>query len=109
MSINIDTDVLTKTKEVTTTSPKVDMQPPSMFNVVLYNDDTTSVDFVVLILMTIFHKDFEDASDLTMHIHEHGKGIAGTYSHEVAHQKKDETTHVSRMNKMQLKCEVEVS
>ncbi len=108
MSID-STDVLTKTKEVTTTVAKVDMRPPSMFNVVLYNDNTTTVDFVVLILMTVFHKSFEDASELTLQIHEHGKGIAGTYSHEVAVQKRDETTHVSHMNNFQLKCEIEVS
>lgn len=107
MSIS-GTDVMTKTRKDTDTVTKIDMRPPSMFNVVLYNDNGTTVDFVVLILMTIFHKSFEDASELTIHIHEHGKGIAGTYSHEVASQKRDETVQCARVNKFPLKCEVEV-
>lgn len=106
MSIS-DADVMTRTKEVTDTVTKIDMRPPNMFNVVLYNDNGTTVDFVVLILMTTFHKSFEDASELTLHIHEHGKGIAGIYSHEVATQKRDETVQCARVNNFPLKCEVE--
>jgi len=89
------------------TTTRVGMQPPRMFNVVLYNDDSTTVEFVGLVLMTIFHKSFESASALTMQIHEKGRGIAGTYSFEVATQKKEETTLVAKANGCPLRCEVE--
>ncbi len=98
-----NTEVVTDI-DVTT---RVAMRPPSKFNVVLYNDDRTTVEFVVLVLMTIYHKTFDTASALTIHIHDHGKGIAGTYSHEIAAQKRDETVAAARANGFPLRCEIE--
>lgn len=102
-----DTDVLVR--EDTTTTTKVVMKPPSMFNVILYNDDKTTMEFVILVLMQIFQKSFEDASTLTLAIHEHGKGIAGTYTNEIAVQKRSDTTNYARANNFPLHCEVEES
>jgi len=56
------------------------------------------MEFVVLVLMQIFHRSFEEAQDIMMHIHTNGKGIAGTYSHEVATQKKDDTVAIARQH-----------
>ena len=95
------------TVEQTDTTTKVTMRAPGMFNVVLYNDDSTTVEFVILVLMNIFHKSFDDASSLTLRIHETGRGIAGTYSHEVATQKRDETILSARTNNFPLRCEIE--
>ena len=89
------------------TNVREGMRPPKKFNVVFYNDDRTTVQFVVLVLMTIFHKSLEDASALTLQIHENGKGIAGTYSHEIASQKRDETISAARANGYPLRCEIE--
>lgn len=86
---------------------RVKLQPPKMWNVVLYNDDLTSMEFVILVLMQIFHKSFDDASDIMMNIHENGRGIAGTYSHEVASQKKDDTITAARNNNFPLQCDIE--
>lgn len=86
---------------------KISMDPPRLWNVVLHNDDKTTMEFVVLVLMQIFHKSFEEAQDIMMNIHEHGKGIAGTYSLEVATTKKDDTTNVARANGFPLKAELE--
>jgi ATP-dependent Clp protease adaptor protein ClpS len=88
------------------TDVRMKINPPSMFNVVLHNDDSTTIDFVIMILMQIFHKTLEEANDLTLQIHETGKGIAGTYSHEVATQKQAETTTCAQQNGFPLKCEV---
>jgi ATP-dependent Clp protease adaptor protein ClpS len=77
---------------------RVIMDPPRLWNVLLLNDDNTTMEFVVLVLMQIFHKSFEEAQDVMMSIHEHGRGIAGTYSHEVAATKRDETITVARTN-----------
>jgi ATP-dependent Clp protease adaptor protein ClpS len=89
------------------TVTRVAMKPPSKFNVVLYNDNHTTFEFVILILMTIFHKSFEEASALAVYIHENGKGIAGTYGQEIAIQKRDETVAAAAANQFHFKCEVE--
>lgn len=85
---------------------KVTMAPPRMWSVWLHNDDQTTMEFVVLVLMQIFHRSFEEAQDIMMHIHTAGKGIAGTYSHEVASQKRDETMGVARANGFPLLAEI---
>jgi ATP-dependent Clp protease adaptor protein ClpS len=96
-----------ETVEDVETVTKMVMRPPKQFNVVLYNDDTTTVEFVVLVLMTIFHKNFNEANALTIAIHENGKGIAGTYSLEVANQKHDDTISAARLNGFPLRCSVQ--
>ena len=86
---------------------RVTMQPPKMWNVLLYNDDKTTMEFVILVLMQIFHKTFDDATDIMMNIHDNGKGVAGTYSFEVATQKRDEALTAARNNGFPLKVEIE--
>src|SRR5262245_53199229 len=58
-----------------------------MWNIVFYNDDHTPMDFVVFVLTKVFHRSTEDALALTLAVHTQGKGIAGTYTFEVAEQK----------------------
>lgn len=98
-----DTDVLIEVEKVT----KSAMRKPGKFHVVLYNDNVTTIEFVVEILMTIFHKSFDEASQLCIHIHESGKGIAGTYGLEVANQKREETILAARVHGYPLRCECE--
>lgn len=99
----------TDTIEEIDTGTRVSMRPPSKFNVVFYNDNSTTAEFVVLVLMSIFHKSFESATALTMQIHQNGRGIAGTYSLEIASQKRDETLAAARANAFPLRCEIEES
>ena len=87
-----------KTDTVVTVVDKVTLSPPRMWNVWLLNDDQTSMEFVVLVLMQIFHRSFEESQDIMMNIHNNDRGIAGTYSHEVATQKRDETIAIARKN-----------
>lgn len=89
------------------TIERIKLQPPKMWNVILLNDDATSMEFVILVLMQIFHKSFDDATDLMMRIHEQGQGIAGTYSNEVAVTKRDETISAARSNNFPLKVVIE--
>jgi len=96
------------TYEDIATVTKVVMRPPTSFNVIIYNDDKTTIEFVVLVLMSIFHKSFEDANNLTKLIHENGQGIAGTYNFEIATQKRDDTINAARINGFPLKCELQV-
>lgn len=100
-----DTDVLIRENVDTTT--KVVMKPPSMFNVILHNDEKTSMEFVILVLMSIFQKSLEDATALMFNIHETGKGIAGTYTNEIATQKRSDTIAYAKANNFPLRCEIE--
>lgn len=68
------------------------IQEPSMYKVLLINDDYTSMDFVVDILTTVFHKSTEAAVQIMMNVHKNGSGLCGVYTYEVA-ETKVETVH----------------
>jgi ATP-dependent Clp protease adaptor protein ClpS len=67
----------------------VDEEPkePPMYNVLLHNDDYTTKEFVVGILMSVFHKSMEEAATLMFFVHENGVGLCGVYPLEVAETK----------------------
>ena len=88
----------TSTKTKTATTTKLDIKYPDRFNVVILNDDYTPMEFVIHLLVEVFNKNIQQAKDITIQIHEHGKGIAGTYNFEVAEQKTQESTILSRHN-----------
>jgi ATP-dependent Clp protease adaptor protein ClpS len=83
------------------------LKSPSMYNVVMLNDDFTPMDFVVALLMRVFHHTPEAATAIMMEIHEKGKGIAGTYSREIAEMKLLETGRAARMAEHPLKAVLE--
>ena len=89
------------------TVSKSKIEYPERFNVVLLNDDFTPMDFVVQLLVEIFNRTIDEARDITMQIHDNGKGIAGTYGYEIAEQKKQEAVSVTRFNKYPLTIVVE--
>ncbi len=60
---------------------------PKKYKVYLLNDDYTSMDFVVDILITIFHKSYEDAERVMLDIHKRNRGLCGVYTHEIAETK----------------------
>ena len=91
----------------TSTSTSTTIDEPGQFHVYLLNDDYTPMDFVTEILKTIFKKSPQDAEAVMMKIHEEGKGIAGTYVHEIAEQKAIETTAQARSQGHPLNCTVE--
>jgi len=80
------------------TKQDVVIKRPSMYKVVFNNDDATPADFVVELLKVVFHHDDTSAQHVTMEIHEQGKGVAGIYTFEVAEQKHNEATYISRSN-----------
>lgn len=83
-------DIKTATKE------KLKIDEPSMYDVIFLNDEVTTFDFVMKVLKQIFNKSNDQALALTKHIHEKGKGVVGTYLHEIAEQKGIETTVLAR-------------
>lgn len=71
------------------TRPKT--KNPKMHNVVFHNDNKTTFEFVMFVLMTIFHKDLNAAYNITTYIHENGRAVVGTYPASIAETKADDT------------------
>lgn len=82
----------------------INIKNPPLYNVILHNDDVTTFEFVILILMEIFNKSQEEATKLTLQIDNQGKAIAGTYPHEIAITKKQITDINSKRNNFPLVC-----
>ena len=60
---------------------------PKKYKVFILNDDYTSMDFVIDVLMSIFHKSYEDAENVMLYIHKRDRGLCGIYTHEIAETK----------------------
>jgi len=60
---------------------------PKKYKVFILNDDYTSMDFVIDVLMSIFHKNYEDAENIMLDIHKKDRGLCGVYTHEIAETK----------------------
>ena len=71
---------------------------PKMWKVILHNDDTTTFDFVIAVLIRVFHKNMEEARELTQMIHLTGAGVAGVYTKEIAEEKTYETLMFAKLN-----------
>jgi ATP-dependent Clp protease adaptor protein ClpS len=84
-------------------SEVIDVQPPSMYKVILHNDETTTMEFVVAVLTQIFHREMEEAMSITAEIHKAGSGVAGApYTKEIAEEKTRETILCARANSFPL-------
>jgi ATP-dependent Clp protease adaptor protein ClpS len=97
------TDVIVKPRIQTKTS----IQPPSLFNVIYLNDDTTTMEFVVESLKNIFHHSEETAIEITHRIHQEGSSIVSTLPYEIAEQKGVEATVLARNNGFPLNVKLE--
>ena len=85
--------------------PKV--SKPSMYKVVMLNDDYTPMEFVVLVLMEIFRKTAEDATKIMLQVHQKGAGICGVYTYEVAETKVSQVMSLAKKNQHPLQLQVE--
>jgi len=80
---------------------------PSMYKVLLLNDDYTPMEFVVGVLMTIFHKNAEEATRIMLHVHQHGVGVCGVFTFEVAETKVAQVMDAARRSQHPLQCTME--
>lgn len=97
----------TEEKVLSQTAQKVKIDEPSMYRVLLHNDDYTSMEFVVEILMIIFNKSIEKATGIMLNVHNKGIGVCGVYTYEIA-ETKVKTVHSFAMEKgFPLKCTME--
>jgi ATP-dependent Clp protease adaptor protein ClpS len=86
---------------------EVKTKRPRMWNIVFYSDDSTSMDFVEFVVKTVFHRSVLDALAFTLAVHTKGKGIAGTYTFEIAEQKQCEVLLMAKTEEHPLRVEVE--
>ena len=102
MSNNLPT-----TRERTDVSTDQDITEPKMYKVLLHNDNYTTMEFVVHVLMHVFRKPIEEATRIMLNVHERGIGVCGHYTFEVAETKVDTVTRMARENGHPLKCTME--
>ena len=95
----------TSTGIIVKTKPKT--KKPSLYNVLLLNDDYTPMEFVVLILERFFSKSREDAVRIMLHVHQHGVGICGVFTYEVAETKVTQVIDFARQHQHPLQCTME--
>jgi len=90
---------------VTKTRPKT--KRPSLYRVLLLNDDYTPMEFVVHVLERFFNKGREEATKIMLHVHHKGVGICGVYTYEVAETKVTQVTDFARQHQHPLQCTME--
>lgn len=89
------------------TESKKKVEKPPLYKVLLHNDDYTSMDFVVFILMSVFYKDESSARKIMLEVHNRGVGVAGVFTYEVAESKINKVTAMARANEFPLLCTME--
>jgi ATP-dependent Clp protease adaptor protein ClpS len=80
---------------------------PRLYNVLLHNDDYTTMEFVVMILMTVFHRPEADAIRIMLHVHTRGVGVAGVYPRQMAETRVNKVTRLAREYEYPLRCSME--
>jgi len=80
---------------------------PSMYKVLMLNDDYTPMEFVVHVLERFFSKNREEATRIMLHVHTRGVGICGVYTYEVAETKVTQVMDLARQNQHPLQCTIE--
>jgi len=90
---------------VVKTKPKT--KKPSMYKVLMLNDDYTPMEFVVHILERFFNKNLQEATRIMLHVHRRGVGICGVYTYEVAETKVTQVMDFARQHQHPLQCTLE--
>ncbi|MEN2979805.1 ATP-dependent Clp protease adapter ClpS [Tistrella bauzanensis] len=89
------------------TRPKTATRKPSMYKVLLLNDDYTPMEFVIDVLQRFFGKGAEEATRIMLHVHNHGVGVCGVFPFEVAETKVNQVMDYARRNQHPLQCTME--
>ena len=86
---------------------KTRQKPPPLYKVLLLNDDYTPMDFVVVVLQTVFTMSREKATRVMLQVHREGMGVCGTFTREVAAAKVDQVIGLARKHQHPLQCTME--
>ena len=96
-----------QTEEQVGAETRDETREPPRYRVLLHNDDYTTMEFVVEILMYVFNKSPETAAQIMMNVHREGLGVCGVYTHEIAETKVDTVHNLARENGYPLRCSME--
>ncbi|MDD2464650.1 MAG: ATP-dependent Clp protease adapter ClpS [Desulfobulbus sp.] len=83
------------------------LQEPPLYKVLLHNDDYTTMDFVVMVLQTVFQKTTDEATLIMLNVHHQGVGIAGIYTREIAETKVAMVDQIAKQYQFPLRCSLE--
>ena len=86
---------------------KQKLQRPKLYKVLLLNDDYTTMEFVVALLIHVFHHDEGSANAIMLHIHQKGAGVAGVYTYEIAETKVAMVAELAEKAEFPLQCTLE--
>jgi ATP-dependent Clp protease adaptor protein ClpS len=86
-------------------TPQLD--EPKMYRVILHNDHYTTMEFVVTVLMKIFHKSAAEATQIMLDVHKKGLGLCGVYTCDIAMTKVEQVAKMAKENEFPLKCSYE--
>ena len=89
------------------TKTRTRTKKPSLYRVLILNDDYTPMEFVVYVLERIFNKTREEATTIMLHVHQHGVGVCGIFTYEVAETKVAQVLDLARRNEHPLQCTME--
>jgi ATP-dependent Clp protease adaptor protein ClpS len=87
--------------------PRPKTRKPTMYKVLMLNDDYTPMEFVVHVLERFFQKSREQATQIMLHVHRRGVGVCGVYTYEVAETKVTQVMDLARQNQHPLQCTIE--
>jgi ATP-dependent Clp protease adaptor protein ClpS len=94
-------------EEQNSSETRDETREPPMYRVLLHNDDYTTMEFVVEILMYVFSKSPESAAKIMLNVHHKGVGVCGSYPHEIAETKVDTVHNLARESGYPLRCSME--
>ena len=89
--------------------PREEVREPDMFRVLLHNDDYTTMEFVVEVLMKIFRKTVVDATKIMLDVHRKGVGQVGVYTYDVAATKISQVHQLAKEREFPLRCTMETA
>lgn len=89
------------------TESETKLEKPKLFKVILHNDDFTTMEFVVFILVHVFKRSEIEAFSIMLKVHNEGIGVAGVYPYEIAQMKSEKAMNLARAHEYPLLCTVE--
>ena len=83
------------------------VQEPKLFRVLLHNDDYTTMDFVVKVIVSVFHKPAAEATKIMLDVHQKGRGVVGVYTYDIAATKVSQVHEMARQSEFPLRASCE--
>lgn len=98
---------LPDSKELVDSGIKEEVKEPPLFRVLLHNDDYTTMEFVVEVIMSVFRKSMQEATQIMLNVHKKGIGVCGVFTREIAETKVETVVRLARENGHPLRCTME--